>query len=124
MATINLSAAMILKAMQANPQRIAKLLDELVLGAKEINASQKLVWRYLYLQSYFDKELSCRITSRQIAEGTAHKPTSIRGMIRSLERNGYVYTKMDSHDSINTFFLTLPADALEKIQQAESRKAR
>lgn len=110
--------------MQADRMNVSRTLDEHILATKDLTPAQKIIWRYLYCQSYLNKNLSCKVTSKQIAEGTNHKAVSIRKIIRGLEEKGYVFTNMDSSTSINIFYLTLPAYALRKIQQAGlSKKA-
>lgn len=125
MTVINSSAPIILESAQTGYYvNKACVLEDHIFTTKDITDAQKIVWQYLYGKSRLNEDLSCQATRAQIAEGAGKKESSIHGMLNAMKSKGYLLIQAASTvstNSINTYFLTLPSYALEKIKNAPKR---
>tara|TARA_R110002110_G_scaffold390102_1_gene602958 strand:- start:25571 stop:26833 length:1263 start_codon:yes stop_codon:yes gene_type:complete len=88
---------------------------------KGLSAGEKLIWINLAAITTLDANLSCMATQSQIAEMVGKVPNTIYKSLRNLVARGFLRTEFNAQKRINTYFLILPKEGLEAIEEAPNR---
>ncbi len=88
---------------------------------KGLSAGEKLIWINLAAKTTLDANLSCLASQSQIAEMVGKVSNTIYKSLRNLVAHGFLRSEFDAQKRINTYFVILPKEGLEAIQDAPNR---
>lgn len=86
-----------------------------------LSDGEKLIWINLAARTTMDANLSCRASLNQIAAMVGKKANTIYKSIKNLVSLGFLKSELDKEKRINIYYVLLPEDGLEALENAPNR---